>query len=429
MRWFLIGVLGVHALIHLMGFFKAFGYADLAQLTQPISRAWGVAWLVAACLMAATAAMLGAGYRNYWVVGAVALVVSQAVVFSAWQDAWAGTAANAILLLVVAHGLLTEGPWSFHTQFLRDTHAGLARTITAPVVTEADLAGLPEPVQRYLRLTRTVGQPRVQNYRLRFRGRIRSAPDSRWMPFEAEQQSFADEPTRLFLMRARMFGVPVEAFHRAVGGRATMQVTIAGIVPIENAGGDEMNRAETVTLFNDMCLLAPGTLIDPRITWQSVDVTTARARFTYGGQTIAATLFFDSTGELVNFVSDDRSRSEGKGTFTARRFSTPVRDYRDFGHVRLMSFGEAQWLLPEGEFMYGEFTLLEIAYNTGDDRGRARRRTRSIGSEASVIAPPSGPPASVHAHPKAGLDTHRRAGLDDDARSGAIAPGPQPPAP
>ena len=31
-------------------------------------------------------------------------------IFSAWRDAWAGTAANVILLLVVAHGLLTEGP-------------------------------------------------------------------------------------------------------------------------------------------------------------------------------------------------------------------------------------------------------------------------------------------------------------------------------
>ena len=70
MRWFPVGVLGVHALIHLMGVFKAFGYAELAQLTQPISRAWGVAWLVAGGLVATTAAMLGAGARSYWMVGA-----------------------------------------------------------------------------------------------------------------------------------------------------------------------------------------------------------------------------------------------------------------------------------------------------------------------------------------------------------------------
>jgi hypothetical protein len=49
--------------------------------------------------------------------------------------------------------------------------------------------------------------------------------------------------------------------------------------------------------------------------------------------------------------------------FTPRRFSTPARDYRDFGAVRLMSFGEARWLLPEGEFTYGEFNLVEVTYN------------------------------------------------------------------
>ena len=363
MRWILIALLGVHGLIHLLGFAKAFGYAALPQLTQPVSRALGVVWLIAACLMAATTAMLGAGSRSYWMVGAVALVVSQALIVSAWRDAWAGTIVNVILLLVVAHGWLTEGPRSFHAQYLRDAEAGLARAVVTPVITEADLAPLPDPVQRYLRVTRTVGQPRVQNYRLRFRGRIRRAPDARWMPFEVEQQSFADQPTRLFLMRARMFGVPVEAFHRAIGGHATMQVTIAGAFSIENARGAEMDRAETVTLFNDMCLLAPGTLVGPGIAWEAVDATTARARFTHGGQTIAATLLFDGAGQLVNFVSDDRVRSEADGTFKARRFSTPVRDYRDFGPVRIMSFGEARWLLPDGEFTYGEFNLVEIAYN------------------------------------------------------------------
>jgi hypothetical protein len=371
MRWILIALLGLHSLIHLMGFAKAFGYVDLPQLTQPISRAWGLAWLLAACLVATSTAMLAVGSRSYWMVGVVALVVSQAVIFSAWRDAWAGTGANVILLLVVAHGWLTEGPQSFHAQYLRDVEAGLTRAVAPPFVTEADLARLPEPVQRYLRVTRAVGQPRVQNYRVRFRGRIRRAPDSRWMPFEAEQQSFADEPTRLFLMRARMFGVPVEAFHRSVGGHATMQVTIAGAFPLEDARGPEMDRAETVTLFNDMCLMAPGTLIDPRIAWEAVDVTTARARFTHGGQTIAATLLFDTAGQLINFVSDDRSRSESDRTFTPRRFSTPARDYRDFGPVRIMSFGEARWLLPEGEFTYGEFNLVEVTYNVS--RARAVR--------------------------------------------------------
>ena len=222
----------------------------------------------------------------------VALVVSQAVILSAWSDAKAGTIVNVIFLLAVAHAWFNHGPQSFRAQFERDVAAGLARPLEAPVVTEGDLAPLPQPVQRYLRAIGVVGQPRVRNYRLRFHGRIRSGPDARWMPFEAEQQSFAGQPARLFFMHARMFGLPVEVFHRRIGGHATMQVKIAGAIPMVDARGDVMDRSEAVTLFNDMCLLAPGTLLDPGIGWEQVDARTVRARFTHGGQTISATLLF-----------------------------------------------------------------------------------------------------------------------------------------
>jgi hypothetical protein len=277
---------------------------------------------------------------------------------------WVLVGLLAVLLLVVMYGLLTEGPWSFHAQYLRDVETGLSRAADAPLlVTEEDLTPLPEPVRRYLRVTHAVGQPRVRNYRIRFTGRMRSAPDSAWMPFKAEQQSFADQPARLFLMRARMFGIPVEAFHRLIDGRATMNVKVLGAVPMVNARGDEMDRAETVTLFNDMCLLAPGTLVGPGIAWEPVDASTARARFTQRGHTITATLLFDTDGRLVNFESDDRSRSLPDGTFTRLRFSTPVRDYRNFGPLYLAGYGEARWRLPEGEFTYGEFTMAGIVTN------------------------------------------------------------------
>jgi len=119
-------------------------------------------------------------------------------------------------------------------------------------------------------------------------------------------------------------------------------------------------------LFNDMCILAPGTLVEPGIVWEPVDERTVRARFTYGEHTISATLLFGDDGLLANFISDDRSRASADGkVFTRLRFSTPVRDYRDFGPIRLAAHGEARWLLPEGEFTYGEFDLQDISYNVG----------------------------------------------------------------
>ena len=107
MRWIPIALMAIHGLIHSMGSAEGFGYADLPQLTQPISRAWGLAWLAAALLVTTSALMFAAGARSYWILGAVGLVVSQAVIFSAWADAWAGSVANVLLLLIVAFGWLT----------------------------------------------------------------------------------------------------------------------------------------------------------------------------------------------------------------------------------------------------------------------------------------------------------------------------------
>ena len=364
MRWIVAVLLVAHGLIHLMGFAKAFGYANLPQLTQSISRVMGLVWLTSGLLMLVGAAIWLTRPRGFWIVGAVGLVLSQVVIVSAWRDAWAGTIMNAILLLLVTHGWLTEGPFSLRAQFERDIADGLARPLEAGLVTDADLASVPEPVRRYLIAIGVVGQPRVRNYRLRFLGRIRSGPDSAWVPFEAEQQSFADRPARFFFMRARMSGMPVEVFHRLTGGRATMRVKVAGVATMVDARGDEMDRSESVTLFNDMCLLAPGTLLDPGITWEGSDERTARARFTNGRHSISASLSFGNDGLLANFISDDRSRSSPDGkTFTRLRFTTPVRDYRAFGPVRLAAHGDARWTLPEGEFTYGEFDLQEVQYN------------------------------------------------------------------
>jgi uncharacterized protein DUF6544 len=59
--------------------------------------------------------------------------------------------------------------------------------------------------------------------------------------------------------------------------------------------------------------------------------------------------------------SDDRSRSSPDGkTFARLRFSTPMRDYRDFGSARLGAHGETRWTLPGGDFTYGEFDLQEV---------------------------------------------------------------------
>jgi hypothetical protein len=130
-----------------------------------------------------------------------------------------------------------------------------------------------------------------------------------------------------------------------------------------DARGPVITRAETVTLFNDLCFFAPGELVRPSVSWESVDAHTARARYTLGPNTISATLYFNDAGELVDFSSEDRSTDPTVATPTPQRWTTPARAYRQMGPARLPTRAETRWHPASGAWAYGEFELTSLAYN------------------------------------------------------------------
>ncbi|MDF3071319.1 MAG: hypothetical protein K0R38_6920 [Polyangiaceae bacterium] len=362
MRWFLAAILLLHGLIHFLGPLKASGLASLPNLHKAISFSMSLIWLLAGVLTLAAVAAMWLWPSGLWALGLGAVIASQIAIFNAWSDAKLGTLGDLLLLCVSATGFFMYGPGSLYAQFRQDRSARVTKA--ARLVTDADLEPLPKPVQRYLRAVGVVGHPHVQRYSLHFRGRIRGAPNDPWMPFKATQVSFANPSSRLFWMQAEKAGLPVAIYHRFVGGSASMRVMLLGALEMVDAAGATMDRAETVTLFNDMCLLAPATLLEPNIAWKPVDDRTTEARFSHGRNTITATLRFDDDGLLRDFISDDRWRlgADGKSA-ERRRFSTPIRDYRNYGSFLLASHGDARWHLPEGDFTYGEFDLIDVTYN------------------------------------------------------------------
>ena len=72
-----------------------------------------------------------------------------------------------------------------------------------------------------------------------------------------------------------MFGLPVRALHVYRQGAVTFTVRVASAVNIVDLSGEQISAAETVTVLNDMGLMAPGALVDPRLAWSLVDDLTA----------------------------------------------------------------------------------------------------------------------------------------------------------
>jgi len=230
------------------------------------------------------------------------------------------------------------------------------------LLVEADLEGLPAPVKRYIRGSGAIWRPRPQNVWVAFDALMRRKPGADPMVSTSVQYNFFGQPARLFLMQARMFVVPVRALHLYQREAATFQVLVLDLKTIVDQAGPEISAAESVTVLNDWCFMAPGALVDERLVWQPIDDRSALVTFTNGPYRVSATLVFNERDELVDFWSDDRPESS-TGAFVPCRWNTPIGEYRDVGGMRLPTWGGAVWNRAEGPFMYGEFRLRSLRYD------------------------------------------------------------------
>ncbi|MFN8108724.1 MAG: DUF6544 family protein [Thermoleophilia bacterium] len=231
-----------------------------------------------------------------------------------------------------------------------------------PALAEADLGGLPDPVRRFVRASGAIGRPRPVNMRVRMTARMYRRPGAAPFAATSEQYNVFRPSARLYLMRARMLGLPVRALHVYRREEATFRVRVAALVDMVDLSGEDISRAETVTVLNDMCVLAPGTLVDPRLSWSEVDDGACEVTFTNGPHRVSARLVFNERDELVDFTSHDRPESEG-GRLVPRRWRTPLDGHRDVGGMWLPTQGRAVYEHPDGPFTYGEFTITSVEYD------------------------------------------------------------------
>jgi hypothetical protein len=274
--------------------------------------------------------------------------------------------AGVVLAVIVALAVVAvqAGQYAFARMVdgnVRDMFA--AGQVSEPsVLTDADIADLPEPVQRWLRYSGTVGRERPATVRLKQEGEIRLGPDANWMPFTAEQYYTTDPPA--FIWHADVKMMPLVSFagqDRYADGRGHMDIRVLSLVQVVDETGPEMDQGTLVRYLNET-MWFPAGAVSPYITWEPVDDNSAIATMRYQGVEASATFYFDDEGRLTNMVAD-RYYSEGDGSFGFYPWSTPVDEYGEFDGMRLPVQGEAFWHTPDRDFSYIRLRIVDIEYN------------------------------------------------------------------
>jgi hypothetical protein len=227
------------------------------------------------------------------------------------------------------------------------------------VVTEDDVRDLPEPARRYLHFMRVVGRARDAAFRATLRGRFLLSAESSWRSFESWQYNQgAPEVARLFFMRLRMFGIPVQGRDFYLRGKGSLVIRPLDLFTVVSAGGVEFDLGEMVTWLNDAVLLAPSMLLCDAITWEPVDDGAFDLAFRDRGNAVRARVFVDERGAVTNFRTEDRWYAPAGSNSPIRLpWTTPIEGWQRAGERMLLTRGKATWKRVEGDLTYIEFEV------------------------------------------------------------------------
>lgn len=281
MRIVLLLVLLIHGLIHLIGFVHEFQLADVRQLSGKLTLPFGPRGLkVLGALWLGTTALFLFGAmqvlrsRESWAILVLAgIALSQFLIFLYWKDAKAGTAAN-FLLLLLALPAWKEVRFKAESVSLKQALLAQAQMFHADT---NRLARLPAHVQAWFR-SHAAGQANgLRTLYLKQQGSMRSRPDGKWVPFEAEQYVTCQPAAFQWTVRMDMApGLFVLGRDRFENGNGRMLIRLLGLMTLADAKGPEMDQGTLVRFLAEM-VWYPWYALTPKLRWEAIDDHRARA--------------------------------------------------------------------------------------------------------------------------------------------------------
>ena len=243
---------------------------------------------------------------------------------------------------------------------------------------EAELDGLPAPVQRFLRRNLHEGTPHPSCLRTRESGRVRQRPGQPWTEYVGESYTVAATPGLLCFTRQRPFPlVWVDARTLYLRGRGYQSAKLLSSITSIDADDEATRRAVLLDYLAELPLI-PGALLpgeDRR--WQPVDEHAARIELRDGELTVAGVFEFDELGHIVRFVSEDRPYTGpalGEGPV---RWAVDYTEQRSFAELELPTRVAAAWLVGEARFDYLERTLEAVEHDIPRRFGSSEARPRN----------------------------------------------------
>ncbi len=351
----------IHGTIHLLGFLKAYGFMKASPMTQTIGITAGSFWLISFLLFFLSVFLFY--YRqSFWpFVLIAAILISQILIILSWTDARFGTILNIIFLFVA----ISEIGNFYFDNMVKNEVAFIFRepsTSAFPDQSIATLEKLPPIVQKWLYNSGTIKSGPIKKVFLKQKGKLKTSPSGKWMPFTAEQWFNSSPPSFIWKSDVSMWG-PLYFLGRdkLFEGKGSMLIKLNGIVQVVNSENDlKIDEATMQRYMAEICWF-PSAAMESYFHWESLDELTAKASMTIDDKTVSGLFTFSPEGDLIAFETK-RYMGQGKNT-SLEIWQIHNSSFKIFNGIRIPNKSEVSWKLAEGDFQWLQLEISEIYYN------------------------------------------------------------------
>ena len=354
-------VIVIHGIIHLFGFLKAFGFSEFNAISQPISKTFGILWLIAFLLFAVTLSLYLSYYRYWWIIAILAVILSQFLIISYWSDSKFGTILNLVILAAALIGFSTI---SFQKKVSTEISDLFTKSEKSGkiILTEQMLKGLPHPVKKWLCTSGIPGTEMIQHVYLEQEIQMLMKPEQKdWMKAEAKQYFSVEPPAFNWTIDLNMKpGLKVVGRDKFENGKGEMLIKLLSAIPMVNAKDSEKVDQATLQRYLAEIVWFPSAAISSYISWEPIDEYSAKATMNYKGTEGSGVFHFNKNGDFKKFVAmrykDAKDAEPAEWTVTASE--TAIRN-----GIRIPVKSEVKWKLDESEWTWLKLEITDIKYN------------------------------------------------------------------
>ncbi len=361
MRIALTLLIGIHGIIHLLGFLKAFGISEFNAISQPISKQFGLIWLIAFILFIASVILFLNQYNYWWAIGFLAVFISQFLIIAYWKDAKFGTILNLVILVST---LIAYSTFSFKKKVNIETAQMLARSKTSQtrIVSEQMILDLPIIVQKWLLNSGMVGNEFIKSVFLEQDAQLLLKPEQKeWNNAKAVQYFTIEPPAFNWSVSLKINPlINVVGRDKFESGKGEMTIKLLSLIPVINARNNEKVNQATLQRYLAEIVWFPSAAISPYINWETIDDNSAKATMNYNETKGSGVFHFDENGNFKKFIA--MRYKDAKDTEPTEWIVTATKSELRNG-INIPVETKVDWKLDSGDWTWLKLKITNIKYN------------------------------------------------------------------